>query len=40
VLGIGQTLPAFEVTGEKPGSMNHEENGVSAFETLTESLSR
>jgi hypothetical protein len=40
VLGIGQTLPAFEVTGVKPGSMNHEENGVSAFETLTESLSR
>ena len=36
MLGIGQTLPAFEVTGVKPGFMNHEENGVSAFETLTE----
>lgn len=36
MLGIGQTLPAFEVTGVKPGFMNHEENGESAFETLTE----
>jgi peroxiredoxin (alkyl hydroperoxide reductase subunit C) len=35
--GIGEKLPAFSVTGVKPGFMNHEENGVSAFETLTES---
>lgn len=36
MLGIGQKLPAFEVTGVKPGFNDHEENGVSAFETLTE----
>jgi alkyl hydroperoxide reductase subunit AhpC len=34
MLGIGDTLPAFEVTGVKPGFHNHEENGESAFETL------
>ena len=34
--GIGDKLPAFSVTGVKPGFNNHEENGVSAFETLTE----
>jgi peroxiredoxin (alkyl hydroperoxide reductase subunit C) len=33
--GIGEKLPAFEVTGVKPGFNHHEENGVSAFETLT-----
>ncbi len=36
MLGIGDTLPEFEVTGVKPGFMKHEENGESAFETLTE----
>ncbi len=36
MLGIGSQLPAFEVTGVKPGFMSHEENGESAFETLTE----
>ena len=36
MLGVGQKLPAFEVTGVKPGFMNHEENGKSAFETLTQ----
>lgn len=35
MLGIGQKLPEFEVTGVKPGFNQHEENGVSAFETLT-----
>lgn len=34
--GIGETLPAFEVTGVKPVFMSHEENGQSAFETITE----
>ncbi|MET0182706.1 MAG: peroxiredoxin [Caulobacterales bacterium] len=36
MLGIGQKLPAFSVTGVKPGFMNHEEGGQSAFETVTE----
>ncbi len=36
MLGIGSTLPAFSVTGVKPGFNLHEENGQSAFETLTE----
>src|SRR5688572_28293308 len=36
MLGVGQKLPAFEITGVKPGFMNHEENGASAFETLTQ----
>lgn len=36
MLGIGDTLPAFSVTGVKPGFNNHEENGESAFETITE----
>jgi peroxiredoxin (alkyl hydroperoxide reductase subunit C) len=35
MLGIGDKLPRFEVTGVKPGFNHHEENGVSAFETLT-----
>jgi lipoyl-dependent peroxiredoxin subunit C len=35
MLGVGDTLPEFEVTGVKPKFMAHEENGVSAFETLT-----
>jgi alkyl hydroperoxide reductase subunit AhpC len=33
---VGQRLEAFAVTGVKPGFNQHEENGVSAFETLTE----
>ena len=35
MLGIGQKLPKFEVTGVKPGFNKHEENGESAFETIT-----
>jgi peroxiredoxin (alkyl hydroperoxide reductase subunit C) len=33
---IGDRLEAFSVTGVKPGFNEHEENEVSAFETLTE----
>lgn len=36
MLGIGSVLPAFSVTGVKPGFNFHEENGQSAFEVLTE----
>lgn len=36
MLGIGDTLPEFNVTGVKPGFNNHEENGTSAFEALNE----
>lgn len=36
MLGIGDQLPEFEVTGVKPKFMNHEENGESAFEAVTE----
>lgn len=36
MLGIGDLLPEFEVTGVKPGFMKHEENGESAFEAITE----
>lgn len=35
MLGIGQTLPAFKIIGVKPAFNEHEERGVSAFETLT-----
>lgn len=35
MLGIGDILPEFSVTGVKPGFMAHEEKGESAFETLT-----
>ena len=35
-LGIGDKVPAFTITGVKPGFNHHEENGVSAFETITE----
>jgi len=35
MLGVGQTLPEFKVVGVKPGFMRHEENGESAFETVT-----
>ncbi|MBT9290170.1 peroxiredoxin [Prosthecodimorpha staleyi] len=36
MLGIGDKLPAFEIVGVRPGFNSHVENGVSAFETLTE----
>ena len=32
MLGIGDKLPEFSVTGVKPGFNSHEENGESAFE--------
>ncbi len=35
MLGIGDKLPEFSITGVKPGFNKHEENGESAFETLT-----
>ncbi len=34
---IGDKLEPFKVTGVKPGFNEHEENGVSAFEDITES---
>lgn len=36
MLGIGDILPEFQITGVKPGFMVHEENGESAFETITQ----
>ncbi|GGZ98053.1 alkyl hydroperoxide reductase [Ignatzschineria ureiclastica] len=33
---VGDTLEPFEVVAAKPGFNNPEENGVSAFETITE----
>jgi peroxiredoxin (alkyl hydroperoxide reductase subunit C) len=36
MLGIGDQLPEFKIVGVKPKFMSHEENGVSAFEDLTE----
>ncbi len=36
MLGIGDQLPEFEITGVKPGFNVHEQNGESAFETITE----
>ncbi len=33
---INETLEAFSITGVKPGFNHHEENGVSAFEEITE----
>lgn len=36
MLGIGEKLPSFSVAGVKPGFNLHEENGESAFETITE----
>lgn len=36
MLTIGQTLPEFSVIAVKPGFNQHEEGGVSAFETITE----
>ena len=35
MLGIGDTLPEFTVTGVKPGFMQHEEDGESAFAPIT-----
>lgn len=34
---VGEKLESFRITGVKPGFNNHEENGVSAFEEITES---
>ncbi len=36
MLGIGDQLPEFTITGVKPGFNTHEENGESAFEDITE----
>ncbi len=36
MLGVGQKLPEFKIVGVKPGFNSHEENGVSAFEPITE----
>ena len=36
MLGVGDKLPEFSVTGVKPGFMSHEENGQSAFEEITD----
>jgi lipoyl-dependent peroxiredoxin subunit C len=36
MLGVGETIPAFQVVGVKPGFKSHEENGASAFEEITE----
>jgi len=35
MLGVGQKLPPFKLKGVKPGFNFHEENGVSAFEDVT-----
>ncbi len=35
MLGIGDKLPEFKVTGVKPKFMSHEENGESAFEPIS-----
>jgi peroxiredoxin (alkyl hydroperoxide reductase subunit C) len=35
MLGVGQTLPDFKIVGVKPRFMRHEENGQSAFQTIT-----
>lgn len=36
MLTVGDKLPAFSVTGVRPGFTQHEQNGQSAFETVTE----
>jgi peroxiredoxin (alkyl hydroperoxide reductase subunit C) len=36
MLGIGDKLPEFTITGVKPGFNKHEENGESAFEEITQ----
>lgn len=33
---VGDQLETFNVTGVKPGFNEHEENGISAFETITD----
>jgi peroxiredoxin (alkyl hydroperoxide reductase subunit C) len=35
MLGVGEKLPDFKITGVKPGFNHHEEKGVSAFEDVT-----
>jgi peroxiredoxin (alkyl hydroperoxide reductase subunit C) len=36
MLGVGEKLPDFEITGVKPGFNAHEENGESAFEAINQ----
>jgi peroxiredoxin (alkyl hydroperoxide reductase subunit C) len=36
MLGIGDQMPEFKITGVKPGFNRHEENGESAFEEITQ----
>jgi alkyl hydroperoxide reductase subunit AhpC len=36
MLGVGEKLPNFKVVGVKPKFNSHEENGVSAFEPITQ----
>ena len=36
MLGVGAKLPDFKLVGVKPGFNDHEENGVSAFEAVTQ----
>ena len=36
MLGIGEQIPDFKIVAAKPGFNTHEENGQSAFETITE----
>jgi alkyl hydroperoxide reductase subunit AhpC len=36
MLGVGEKLPDFEITGVKPGFNAHEEAGVSAFEPINQ----
>ena len=35
MLGVGEKLPEFKVVGVKPKFNRHDENGESAFETVT-----
>ena len=35
MIGVGETLPDFNVVGVKPGFNRHEENGQSAFEDVS-----
>ena len=36
MLTVGNKLDSFEITGVKPGFNEHEEKGISAFETITD----
>lgn len=36
MIGVAEKLPAFKVVGVKSKFNHHEENGESAFETLTQ----